>query len=531
MFIVCIVLHRVMSDSLCDGPKLPELVGALEDLSPDEVRYMCTKLGVEQCTLDKIDADHRDALTRIPKYLQAWLNCDSHPSWAKIAEQLKSKKLNKSALSGKIMDEYCPLPRPVSPCLSQSSSTSSSLDMVEDSSSTDLSSSEFENECSPQKDSIHRDASTAPVEQVTVPLSSEHKSDEHKRNCVSKTASALMTHFRSVVVSANIYLSEKELSTKELQRFKIDLTALPMLTKYRKLHFLRKKKNKILRAESIQAIFNILDPYWNYVDYSLLEHIVKQYCNKKVRHKMKRYKLMLEEFETATSVLDFTLALPDNRRFPMKHTTLKAILQVDPAQCSLHDARRIKESVAEKASLEPYVGLLRSVSVSSVVLTIAFPHAARKYVEQALDKEFLKGLNILPESVHYNDAQPVSIHRKLHTESFPTTDESLPSVHKVYHVETPQDITEFVHYSENQPVNIPREPCFSTTDESLPSVHKTDRAEVPQDITKYSDTQPVVSIPGKIHTKDFSTPDESPPSVHKRCLAEAPQDIREEVRE
>ena len=342
------------------------------------------------------------------------------------------------------MDKYCPLPRPVSPCLSQSSNTSSSPDMVEDSSSSDLSSSDFENECSPRKDSIHRDASTAPAEQVTVLLS---KSDQHKCNCVSKTASALMTQFRSVVVSATIYLSEKELSTKELQRFKIDLTMLPLSTKYQKLHFLRKKKKKILRAESIQAIFDILEPYWNYVDYSLLEYIVKKYCNKKVRNKMKRYKVKLEEFEEETSVLDFTLALPDERKFPRKHTTLKATLQVDPAACSLRDARRIKESIAEKASLEPYVALLQGLRASSVVLMIAFPHAARKYVEQALDEEFLKELNILPESVHYSDIQPVvSVPIKLQGKGFSTPDESPPSTQKKLHAEAPQDIREEVRW-------------------------------------------------------------------------------------
>ena len=462
-----IVSYRVMSDR----PELPQLVNALEELSPQEVRYMCTKLGVDQYTLDTIDADHRDALTRIPKYLQAWLDRDSHPSWAKIVEQLsQSKKLNKSTLSETIMNKYCPLGRSVSPRLSQSSNTSSSLG---DSTSSDLSSDDSVSECSSHKDCIHQGASDIEVapatlaEQATVLPSSEHKPDEHKLRCVSKAAYALTEQFRSVVISANVYLSEKELSGKELNRFKIDLTTLPMLKKYKKLRFLRKKKNKILRAETMQAIFNILDPYWNYVDYSLLEYIVNKYCNKKVRSQMKKYKLKLEEFERATSVQDFTSALPDHRRFPMKHATLKASVQVNPAACSLHDARKIKESIAEKASLEPYVALLRGLNVSSVVLTIAFPHAARKYVEQALDDEFLKQLNILPESVHYSDTQPVSIPKKIHTKGLSTPDES---VHKKLHAEAPQDI------------------------------------------------------------RGLSTPDVSPPIAHKKLHAEAPQDIREEVR-
>ena len=442
-----IVSYRVMSDQ----PELPKLVDALEELSPQEVRYMCTKLGVDQCTLDKIDADHRDALTRIPKYLQAWLDRDSHPSWGIIAEVLKSKKLNKSTLSGLIMGKYCPRSRPESPCLSQSSNTSSSPSWLDDSSSSDLSSVDLESTCLPQEDTIHQDisdlevaASTLAEEAAVFP--SECKPNEHRLKCVSKEASALMKRFRSVVVSANAFLSQQELTPQKLHRFKIDLTMLPMLQKYKKLHFLRKKKNKILRAESIQAIFDVLEPYWNYVDYSLLDYIVKKYCNKKVRNQMKRYKSRLEKFERATSVLDFTSALPDNRRFPTKYTTLKATLPVDPAACSLHDVRKIKEAVAEKAALQPYATFLQGLDTSSVVLVIAFPRAARRYVEQALDEEFFKKLNILPESVQYSDTQPVSIPRKIHTKGLSTPDESPPIVHKKLHAEAPQDIREEVRW-------------------------------------------------------------------------------------
>ena len=127
-------------------PKLKELVNALEDLRADEVRYLCIKLGVCQHTLDKIDADNATALTRIPKYLDAWLDRDSQPSWEKLTEALNSKKLNKSVLAKKIRGKYCPMacrskPSPSlsrfsdaasSPHVSQSSNISSSSISRED---------------------------------------------------------------------------------------------------------------------------------------------------------------------------------------------------------------------------------------------------------------------------------------------------------------------------------------------------------------------------------------------------------------
>ena len=92
-----------------ESPELTDLVTALDDLPASSVRYMCTMLGVSQCTLDEIDANYRgDALTKVQKYLQAWLDRDVDTTWTSIVDALrKSKKLNKCGLADKITRKYC----------------------------------------------------------------------------------------------------------------------------------------------------------------------------------------------------------------------------------------------------------------------------------------------------------------------------------------------------------------------------------------------------------------------------------------
>ena len=405
-------------------PQLTELLDTLEELPPHEVRYVCATLGVDQPTLDKIDADHRDALTRIPKYLQSWLDCDSHTSWTRIVEILKSKRLNKTVLANKIMKRYCQTASACStaatvvPSSKARSTCSSSSHEV--SSSSDSSSLEFEpmplpaidpsplpqmpiTHCTEGTSSDQRELS--PTTLPVVPLS---KPERRLLKHIAKTASDLEMQFLSVINSANAYLA-KQMEPEKFQVFKTDLTRLPLSGRYMKLRFLRDKKQEIKKAQSVEDVFDILDHYWNYVDYSLLEHIVKTYCNKSVKRQMKRYKCDLEKFERATSVKDFTLALPNNRKFPLELSTLSADLKIDAAQCTLHHVRKIMKAIAQKASLQRYVVYMRDLHASFVVMTIAFPQAAREFVEQVLQKKFLKRLSVIPESVRIDGLIPHSV--------------------------------------------------------------------------------------------------------------------------
>ena len=124
---------------------------------------------------------------------------------------------------------------------------------------------------------------------------------------------------------------------------------------------------------------------------------------------MKRYKRDLEKFERKTSVKDYTLALPNDRKFPLELSTLSADLKIDAAQCTLHRIRKKMKAIAQKASLERYAMYIRDLHASFVVMTIAFPQAALEFVEQALEKKFLKRLSIVPESVRIDGLIPHSV--------------------------------------------------------------------------------------------------------------------------
>ena len=161
-------------------------------------------------------------------------------------------------------------------------------------------------------------------------------------------------------------------------------------------HFLKKGRKKIRKAKSVQKVFDILDPHWNHVDYALLEHIVVNYCDDRIKRKMR-----LHKFQKATSVKQFMSVAAKSHPVPKGYSTMTAALNVDAEECSLYHVREIKNSIVERANLEPYVTLLQDIHASFVVLTISFPAAVCQHVKSALDVDFLLGLGILPDSVTF----------------------------------------------------------------------------------------------------------------------------------
>ena len=293
-------------------------------------------------------------------------------------------------LAGKIEKLYCSniIAIPTSPS-SQSSDVNSYCSSSESDSSSMVATSA---PCVLTEPALYPDPS--------LPSMSNLKPQSAPLKHLAKKVTGFKKKFRSLVIRANVDLTQKKMPSVSFYHFKVDLTKLPMLGKH---SFLQRKKAKILRAKNFDEVFDVLDPYWNYVDYSLLEDIVKTYCNRKVRKRMQKYKDKLHKFEKATSVNYFTSVAPENHALPSKYSTLTGTLTVDASDCSLYHAREVRESIAEQANLEPYITLLHSLHASSVVMIIAFPRVVRQIMEQSLNTEFLQHIGIVPDSVVLKD--------------------------------------------------------------------------------------------------------------------------------
>ena len=208
--------------------------------------------------------------------------------------------------------------------------------------------------------------------------------------------------FLSLVDSTRDHLLRKKRSKSDLYHFKAGLTKLPMLTKKKKLYFLDKRKRKILRADSMEEVFEILHPYWNYADYSLLDCIVEKNCDEELRHRMKSYKDKLHGFEKETTLESFRMAVPaDPKVLPKYYSMLTATLEVDAAECTLFDVRKKFEKIADRANLQPYILQHIKTGYTQTSLFVSFPRSVYKRVKQSLDDEFLQEIGVSPQSLSF----------------------------------------------------------------------------------------------------------------------------------
>ena len=374
--------------------KLAELSRALDSLSQEKVRYLCVELGVPPATLSNTDISHPgDAFRRITEYLEALLAYDESLSWERIVEVLNSSRLRQHALAAMISRKYCAsyadaadggLAAPPSlhrrPSLHQPPS-------LHDPPSPNRSHSDSASETGDPPNN------PPPVDKLAFSV----------WELVEKITN-LKKKFHNMLIKANVHLLGK-MSQEDFNCFKVDLTTLPMGT----THMLLQNETKnIKEAKSVGRVFEIIDPYWNHVDYELLEHIVDQYCDETIKVLMERYKSKLHKFEKATPVKNFTSTAAKYYPLPPEYCTLTVTLRMDAEAFSLYHVRELKNSIAAKANLQPYIMLLHGLHASSVVLlTIAFPLVLCESIRCALDSEFMKGLGVVPGSLKFNTRKMV----------------------------------------------------------------------------------------------------------------------------
>ena len=334
----------VMSESI----EHSALVSELQSLSWSDVKCMAIHLdSMDLPVLDQIEEDYpTDSKQRVMYAMKEWLQRDTEASWKKLVYALR--KTNKNALATEIEGKYCAaLTTPHLLGQTPSHSASQPTSSVVTASSREPLAYSLEHIAMPSQD----EATCSPVDEILA---------------IKNKAAMLRTKFRCVLIHTKIcFMDKEEESRKFLRDFKVTLTSLP-----------HEKKEEIKKANSVDEIFDILEPYWNYVDYDLLEFIIEEFGTSDLQEEMRKYIAELEQYEKKTTVHDLSVASQGKIVVPAHYRKLAVKLDKDPKMFTLHDVRQFKKSVQDESSLKEYAVLLEGVSCSSVEIILAFPPEA-----------------------------------------------------------------------------------------------------------------------------------------------------------
>lgn len=200
--------------------------------------------------------------------------------------------------------------------------------------------------------------------------------------------------FLNVVTHTKAEFSGKP--AKFLGELRRTLLTLHVSTRFKHLHYLKSERERIMKANSVDEIFMILEDYWDYTNYELLQYLVQKFGESGLKKEMNEYVKELEEFEKKTTIqVNDSAAFNNLYHKELVHNTYKFSkvdirLPKDPKVYTLYEVRQLKKSVAKKACLEPYVILQNEVSYQSVLISLVLPCSALELIFAALDEEFLE---------------------------------------------------------------------------------------------------------------------------------------------
>ena len=346
-----------------------ELATALQTLTPDDAKELFFYLKVPLHSLNSIPANQSGNMAKI-SYIQLWYDSDLEASWDRIVEGLE--RIGKKTLANRLASQYCGR-TPTSSAVNLTPDLPSSPATAPDASGPETSGS------SPS------DPSIGPVAR---PLSSSSPSGRVSQvraeiDILSETFSNLMSNTRD------------EMCTREsedpsfLKKFRDRLFDLPVAKKAPHTKFFDKKLDDFLMAKNMEKIFAILRRYCNYNNYEILQGVVRKFCKAKLRESMQEYCESLEKFEKATYIDVYLKAISAGVVLTSEFTKMVMIINKPASECTLHEVRKLKETITERASLQSYSVYVGDISESSVQLELGFPASCVGWILGVFTPDFL----------------------------------------------------------------------------------------------------------------------------------------------
>ena len=163
----------------------------------------------------------------------------------------------------------------------------------------------------------------------------------------------------------------------------------------------------IYDAKSIDAIFGILNlSIWSYLNFGLLQHIVKVYGDDELQQRMLKYTASVESFRKQTILAVFWKASPATRKCPKIPTELRESLtqiifkhgNLDPTTTTLNDIEIHRQDLAQEYSFPDFTIILAHIEKGCVAtIWLVPPSLAAKLADeiQRGNVTFLEQHNIL----------------------------------------------------------------------------------------------------------------------------------------
>ena len=149
--------------------------------------------------------------------------------------------------------------------------------------------------------------------------------------------------------------------------------------------FIEKKEEKLSKAKRVEDVFLTANGYWDFPNYSLLQHIIDRHASDEIRKEMERYAEEITQFRKRTCLRVFSKVY---KRKPKKvddeFKKLVSEHNIDWSTATLEDVEQLRNGICSELSFFSFSLQLAAVTTGSVVLTWLVPQSLVAHIQKAI---------------------------------------------------------------------------------------------------------------------------------------------------
>ena len=208
---------------------------------------------------------------------------------------------------------------------------------------------------------------------------------------VKKTIEELKTRFRAIKKDVRGGI--------EKQRVPVDQVAdsLTLLSPDDDDHhkmFAESHVNDLFRADNIAEQFGTMNSHWNYLDPSLLDHLVRDFNLEEVKGEMETYKSDLGQFRKKTPLTLFCRA-QKRKRVRLSPDIQEVVAEFDwPNDVTLQVVEQFRQEYASHYGLHEFAMMVAQVRPGSFIVTWFVPESVVEKLKGKVPREILKKYSV-----------------------------------------------------------------------------------------------------------------------------------------
>ncbi len=192
------------------------------------------------------------------------------------------------------------------------------------------------------------------------------------------------TRFMDLQTKALDEIDETRITVTQFRR---KLMIMPSSIKSEHKNFIKSNYSLFEEAKSIESIFVHLNFYLSFIDFSLLEHIIKQFGSDSLKRDMSSYAEDMRHFRMNTPVSEALNHLPRNSDAPAGYSRLTVKFDDDVQTATLEDLETYRKRFASNFLLSSLALSLFELQKSSLLVTWLVPAAVGAMISDQVQKK------------------------------------------------------------------------------------------------------------------------------------------------